>query len=156
MFWPRTLTAAEHGVTSTPATRAPRWHVPAWPNSLANRTLLTLLVGLVIVQAAGLTIHALDRIELQRFAELRDIGIRAMSIYRSAVATSVGERVAALKGNGSRAGRGRHHHRQPAGEAGPHPAALCRPDPGEYGPGTSTPGEPPEGGGKFAAPHGRT
>jgi signal transduction histidine kinase len=58
---------------------------------------LTLLVGLAVVQAAGLTIHALDRIELQRFAELRDIGIRAMSIYRSAVATTVGERAAALK-----------------------------------------------------------
>jgi signal transduction histidine kinase len=70
--------------------------VPAWPHSLANRTLLTLLVGLAVVQAAGLTIHALDRIELQRFAELRDIGIRTMSIYRSAVATSLGERAAAL------------------------------------------------------------
>jgi signal transduction histidine kinase len=68
----------------------------AWPNSLANRTLLTLLVGLVVVQAAGLTIHAFDRIELQRFAELRDLGIRTMSIYRSAVATSPGERDAAL------------------------------------------------------------
>ncbi len=73
--------------------RLPRW----WPHSLANRTLLTLLVGLAVVQAAGLTIHALDRIELQRFAALRDIGIRAMSIYRSAVATTVGERAAALK-----------------------------------------------------------
>ncbi len=71
--------------------------VPAWPNSLARRTLLTLLVGLVIVQAAGLTIHAFDRIELQRFAELRDLGIRSMSIYRSAVSTSSGEREAALK-----------------------------------------------------------
>ena len=70
--------------------------MPAWPRSLANRTLLTLLVGLAVVQAAGLTIHALDRIELQRFAALRDIGIRAASIYRSAVATSVGERAAAL------------------------------------------------------------
>jgi len=72
---------------------ARRW---AWPSSLANRTLLTLLVGLVVVQAAGLTIHAFDRIELQRFAELRDLGIRAMSIYRSVVATSPGERAAAI------------------------------------------------------------
>jgi len=90
MFWLPILTAAE-------AAERKRWWVAGWPHSLANRTLLTLLVGLVVVQAAGLTIHALDRIELQRFAELRDVGIRSMSIYRSAVATSVGERAAALK-----------------------------------------------------------
>ena len=98
MFWLRTLIVAEADKASAhrgfPAWRRfPGW----WPHSLANRTLLTLLVGLAVVQAAGLTIHALDRIELQRFAELRDIGIRAMSIYRSAVATTVGERAAALK-----------------------------------------------------------
>jgi signal transduction histidine kinase len=73
------------------------WRLPTWPNSLANRTLLTLLLGLAVVQGAGLTIHALDRIELQRFAELRDIGIRVMSIYRSVVATSMGERAATLR-----------------------------------------------------------
>jgi signal transduction histidine kinase len=69
--------------------------------------LLTLLVGLVFVQGTGLTIHALDRIELQRFAELRNIGIRVMSIYRAVVATSTGERPATLKelelGSGVRA-----------------------------------------------------
>ncbi len=68
-----------------------------FPRSLANRTLLTLLLGLVVVQAAGLTIHAFDRIELQRFAELRDLGIRSMSIYKSLVATAPEERVAALR-----------------------------------------------------------
>ncbi len=67
-----------------------------FPRSLANRTLLTLLGGLVVVQAAGLTIHAFDRIELQRFAELRDLGIRSMSIYKSLVATAPEERPAAL------------------------------------------------------------
>ncbi len=73
------------------------WRLPPWPRSLASRTLLTLLVGLAAVQAAGLTIHAFDRIELQRFAGLRDVGIRTMSIYRSAVATSPGERAEALR-----------------------------------------------------------
>ena len=58
---------------------------------------MTLLLGLVFVQGAGLTIHALDRIELQRFAALRDTGTRTMSIYRSIVATSPGERAAALR-----------------------------------------------------------
>jgi signal transduction histidine kinase len=67
-----------------------------WPTSLATRTLLTLLLGLALVQAAGLTIHALDRIELQHQAELRNIGFRAMGIYRSMVATSIAERPAAL------------------------------------------------------------
>jgi signal transduction histidine kinase len=68
-----------------------------WPTSLATRTLLTLLVGLAMVQAAGLTIHALDRIELQHQAELRNIGFRAMSIYRSMVSTTIAERPAALR-----------------------------------------------------------
>jgi signal transduction histidine kinase len=67
------------------------------PTSLATRTLLTLLLGLAMVQAAGLTIHAFDRIELQHQAELRNIGFRAMSIYRSVVATSIAERPAALR-----------------------------------------------------------
>jgi hypothetical protein len=85
-----------------PALRRPalRWSAlrwPAWPHSLVNRTLMTLLLGLVVVQAAGLTIHAFDRIALQHLAELRDVGIRVMSIYRSAVATSPAERAASLR-----------------------------------------------------------
>ncbi len=68
-----------------------------WPTTLATRTLLTLLVGLALVQGAGLTIHALDRIELQHQAELRNIGFRAMTIYRTVVATSPAERPAALR-----------------------------------------------------------
>ncbi len=79
-----------------PAPAGRRFLARLWPTSLATRTLLTLLVGLAMVQAAGLTIHALDRIELQHQAELRNIGFRAMSIYRSVVATSVAERPAAL------------------------------------------------------------
>lgn len=68
-----------------------------WPRSLATRTLFTLLLGLALVQAAGLTIHALDRIDLQREAELRTTGIRVASIYRSIVATALPERGPALK-----------------------------------------------------------
>ena len=37
-----------------------------------------LLVGLVLVQAAGLTIHALDRIDLQRLAQARDLALRVV------------------------------------------------------------------------------
>jgi hypothetical protein len=36
-----------------------------WPRSLAARTALTVLLGLAVVQAAGLTIHALDRQDVQ-------------------------------------------------------------------------------------------
>ncbi len=67
-----------------------------WPTTLATRTLLTLLLGLALVQGAGLTIHALDRIELQHQAELRNIGFGAMTIYRTLVSTSPAERPAAL------------------------------------------------------------
>jgi signal transduction histidine kinase len=58
---------------------------------------MTLLAGLAFVQAAGLTIHALDRIKLQRFAELSEAGARAVAIYRPIVSTSIGERAAALR-----------------------------------------------------------
>ena len=80
-----------------PAEPRAKARIKFWPSSLAARTLLTLLVGLAMVQAAGLTIHAADRIELQHEAELRNIGVRAMGIYRSIVATSIPERQAALK-----------------------------------------------------------
>jgi signal transduction histidine kinase len=70
---------------------------PRWPNSLSRRTLLTLLVGLVVVQGAGLTIHALDSYELQRISTLRELGGRSFEIYRSLVVTAPPERPAALK-----------------------------------------------------------
>jgi signal transduction histidine kinase len=68
-----------------------------WPASLASRTLLTLLVGLALVQGAGLTIHAYDRIELQHRVALEDIGYRAMVLYRSMVGTAVAGRPEELK-----------------------------------------------------------
>ena len=43
------------------------------PSSLATRTALTMLGALMLVQAIGLTVHALDRVELQRLAQTRDI-----------------------------------------------------------------------------------
>src|SRR5690242_17398617 len=54
-----------------------------WPNSLAGRTAAVLLLGLMLVQAAGLTIHALDRVDLQRFAQAREISARAFGLWRS-------------------------------------------------------------------------
>ena len=54
-----------------------------WPGSLAGRTALVLLLGLTLVQAAGLTIHALDRLDLQRFAQAREISARAFGLWNT-------------------------------------------------------------------------
>jgi signal transduction histidine kinase len=67
-----------------------------WPRSLAARTALVLLVGLVVVQVAGLTIHALDRIDIQRLAQARDIAVRVVSTYRTVMMTAPERREAAL------------------------------------------------------------
>ena len=56
-----------------------------WPGTLAGRTALVLLLGLTMVQAAGLTIHALDRVDLQRFAQAREISARAFGLWRTVV-----------------------------------------------------------------------
>jgi signal transduction histidine kinase len=56
-----------------------------WPRSLAGRTALVLLLGLTLVQAAGLTIHALDRLDLQRLAQAREISARAFGLWRTVV-----------------------------------------------------------------------
>lgn len=56
------------------------------PRSLAARTAVVLIVGFMLVQALGLTIHALDRIELQRLAEARDLGGRVSMLYRTVMA----------------------------------------------------------------------
>jgi signal transduction histidine kinase len=60
-----------------------RW----WPRSLASRTALVLLLGLVIVQGLGLTIHALDRIDVQRLAQARDLAVRVVGLYRTIALT---------------------------------------------------------------------
>lgn len=57
-----------------------------WPRSLASQTTLVLLLGLALVQGAGLTIHALDRLDLQRLAQVRDVSTRIMGLYRQMAA----------------------------------------------------------------------
>jgi signal transduction histidine kinase len=58
-----------------------------WPRSLANRTTLIVLLGLAVVQAAGLTIHAMDRIDLQRLEEAQNQATRVMGLYRVVLLT---------------------------------------------------------------------
>jgi signal transduction histidine kinase len=68
-----------------------------WPRSLAARTALVLLVGLAVVQIAGLTIHALDRIELEGLAQARYAAVRVVGLYRMVVALPAQEREAMLE-----------------------------------------------------------
>ncbi len=67
-----------------------------WPRSLAARTALVLLAGLVVVQVAGLTIHALDRLDALRLAQTREIAVRVISTYRTVMMTSPERRAAVL------------------------------------------------------------
>lgn len=67
-----------------------------WPRSLAGRTAALLLIGLIIVQAAGLTIHALDRVELQSFIQSREIAGRGFALWRNLVVLPSDRRAAFL------------------------------------------------------------
>ncbi len=67
-----------------------------FPRSLATRTAMVVLAGLILVQIAGLTIHALDRIDIQRLAMARDMAIRVAGIYRTVVMTPPPSREAVL------------------------------------------------------------
>ena len=72
--------------------------VPAlWPRSLAARTAFVLLLGLMVVQGAGLAIHALDRIGVQRLAEIRSVASRVMSLYRTIAMASPDQRPRLLR-----------------------------------------------------------
>ncbi len=53
------------------------------PRSLAARTAVFLTLALMMVQAAGLTIHALDRVDVQRLGVSREITARAFGIWRT-------------------------------------------------------------------------
>ncbi len=67
-----------------------------WPGSLAARTAWVLLLGLAIVQGAGLTIHALDRMDVQRLSQARDLALRVVGLYRTVALTDPSRRVAVL------------------------------------------------------------
>nr|WP_314070080.1 ATP-binding protein [uncultured Roseococcus sp.] len=56
-----------------------------WPASLGGRTALVLLLGLMAVQALGLTIHAFDRVELQRASEARENAVRSFNLWRALI-----------------------------------------------------------------------
>ena len=68
-----------------------------WPRSLANRTALALLLGLSLVQAAGLLASTLGRMDLLRLAQAQDLGQRIDNVYRSVVMAAPQDRQAALR-----------------------------------------------------------
>ena len=68
-----------------------------WPRSLVTRTALILLTGLGVLQAVGLTMHTIGRMELDRLQEAETLGLRFSSIYRSVVMSDPGQREAALR-----------------------------------------------------------
>ncbi len=70
--------------------------VRLWPRSLAARTASVLLIGLVFVQMAGLTIHAFDRLDVQRLAQARDVAVRVVGIYRTIALTDPPRRAEVL------------------------------------------------------------
>jgi signal transduction histidine kinase len=67
-----------------------------WPATLAGRTALVLILALMAVQGAGLTIHALDRVELQRAASSREAAVRSFTLWRGLVLASPERRAAVL------------------------------------------------------------
>lgn len=77
--------------------KLPNIKLHLWPRSLAARTALVLLVGLALVQIAGLTIHAFDRVDLQRLAQIRDIAVRSTSLYRGIALTPRDQRAQAVR-----------------------------------------------------------
>lgn len=56
-----------------------------WPATLAGRTFLVLLLGLLVAQAVGLTIHAFDRVAVQRSGQVREAVGRIGLLWRAVV-----------------------------------------------------------------------
>ena len=67
------------------------------PRSLAARTALVLLAGLIVVQTVGLAIHALDRLDFARLNNEREIGSQVVTIYRTIAETDPPVREAELQ-----------------------------------------------------------
>jgi len=73
------------------------WRLRLWPQSLAARTSLLLIVGLGVVQAAGLAIHAIDHVAIADRMEMHENQNHVMSIYRSVVEAPLGDRADVLE-----------------------------------------------------------
>lgn len=71
--------------------------VTLFPRSLFFRAIFVLLVGLAVVQAGGLYLHASDRADLQRLGQAREVAARVMAVYRAVVMSPPEGRAALLR-----------------------------------------------------------
>lgn len=94
-----------------------------WPRSLAGRTAVVLLLGLMAVQGIGLTIHALDRLELQALVQSREIASRLFGLWRNLVMLPPDRRAALLAEFELPAGVSASYDAQPAVQPGMPPPA---------------------------------
>lgn len=62
------------------------------PSSLVARTSLLLIVGLGVVELAGLGIHALDRLDMAERSQMHDYQMQVFSIYRTIAETKPEDR----------------------------------------------------------------
>ena len=69
----------------------------SWPRSLANRTAVVLILGLLLVQVLGLLIHTFNQIDLVRLARMQELALRISSLYRSVALSPAAERQTALR-----------------------------------------------------------
>lgn len=66
-----------------------KWRL--WPSSLAARTGLLLIIGIGLVEACGLMIHTLDRLDFDRLTQEQEAANRATAVYRDISETDSGE-----------------------------------------------------------------
>jgi len=99
-----------------------------WPGTLGGRTALVLLLGLMGVQALGLTIHAFDRLELQRVHEARELSVRSFALWRTLVLLPPERRAQVLAEADLPPSLGAQYDPQPAvrGDMPPLPPHLAR------------------------------
>ncbi|MCC7280973.1 MAG: HAMP domain-containing protein [Acetobacteraceae bacterium] len=68
-----------------------------WPESLAGRTFMVLLLGLLTAQAVGLAIHGFDRVGALRLQHMRENSERITQLWRMLSAAPAGARPALLR-----------------------------------------------------------
>lgn len=66
-----------------------KWRL--WPSSLAARTGFLLIIGIGLVEACGLMIHTLDRLDFDRLTQEQEAANRATAVYRDISETDSGE-----------------------------------------------------------------
>ena len=66
------------------------------PRTLAARTGLALVAGLMVTQLAGLAIHAIDRLDLQHLGQARELANGVIELYRTVVLTAPEDRTKLL------------------------------------------------------------